>query len=297
MIAYDVQELTDQQFLCAEGPVWDSKRNLFYWTECEGDGIYCYKQQENKSALYCQGITAASLLLHENGGLVTCGRDGFSFLSIEGELDTFNSVADGIPVNNLNDIIADPQGCVFSGQQSFSEEKEYETGYLFRLDKHGHSKIMAEGLHLSNGMGFSPDCSKFYLVDTILGVVYHFDYDISSGDIRNKNILVRIDKTHGAPDGMTVDNDGFLWVAMFFGSKIIRLDPDGVVEREINLPCTQPTSLTFGGKNMNELFITSGNVEWNTRHFSTPPGYRIRGGNIYRIETDFQGRPEFPALI
>ena len=251
-MAYKVKVLSYQELLCGEGPVWDNKRELLYWTESLGDSIYSYHRKEHNTTLHYQGLTAASLALHKNGGLVVSGKSGFSLLSPDKTIRTFNNVVDGVTVNNLNDIIADPLGRIFGGQEAFAEDKEYETGYLFRLDNNGDLKIVADGLHLSNGMGFSPDNSNFYLVDTILGKLYQFDYNSTTGDISNKKVLVQFDKEHGLPDGMTVDNDGFLWVAMFFGGKIIRLDPDGSVEREIRLPCMQPTSITFGGKNFNE---------------------------------------------
>mgnify|MGYP001058582539 CR=1 FL=1 len=295
---YKVETLSSQQLLCGEGPVWDNNKELLYWTESLGNSIYCFDQRENKTYLHYQGLTAASLALHQNGGLVVSGKNGFSLLLPDKTIRTFKNVIDKIPVNNLNDIIADPLGRIFGGQEAFVEDKKYETGYLFRLNNNGELKIVADDLHLSNGMGFSPDGLTFYLVDTIPGVIYQFDYNITTGDIRNKKVLVQFDRAHGLPDGMTVDKEGFLWVAMFFGGKIIRLNPDGVIAGEIRLPCVQPTSITFGGKNFNKLFITTASLEWKTTYAPDGHNYGLpKGGSIYIIDTDFEGKKEFPANV
>jgi sugar lactone lactonase YvrE len=295
---YKVEVLSSQQLLCGEGPVWDNNKELLYWTESLGESIYSFDYRRNKTYLHHQGLTAASLVLHKNGGLVASGKNGFSLLLPDKTIRTFKNVVGKIPVNNLNDIIADPLGRIFGGQEAFVEDEKYEPGYLFRLDNNGELKIVADGLHLSNGMGFSPDGLTFYLVDTIPGIIYQFDYNIATGDIRNKKVLIQFDRAHGLPDGMTVDKEGFLWVAMFFGGKVIRLNPDGVIADEIRLPCMQPTSITFGGKNFNKLFITTAALEWKTTYAPKGHNYELlKGGSVYSIDTDFEGKEEFSANV
>jgi D-xylonolactonase len=295
---YKINVLSSQELLCGEGPVWDNAEKALYWTESLGDCIYSFDSGNKKISLHHKGLTAASLALHHNGGLVVSGKNGFSLLHPDQTIRTFKNVVDSIPVNNLNDIIADSTGRIFAGQEAFSEEKKYDPGYLFRLDINGDTSIVADNLHLANGMGFSPDGLTFYLVDTIPAIIYKFDYNAATGEIGNKKKLVQFDQEHGLPDGMTVDEDGFLWVAMFFGGKIVRLDPDGTLAGEILLPCMQPTSLTFGGKNFNKMFITSAALEWKTNYAPKNHNYDLlKGGNVYSIETDFQGKKEFPAKV
>ena len=295
---YQVEIASSQELICGEGPVWNNKSGLLYWTESVGDEIYCYNKQTGKTVLHHKGITAASLAPHKNEGLIISGKNGFSLLSPGKMLITYKNRAGDIPVCNLNDIIADPLGGIFGGQEAFSEDKKYETGYVFRLDTNGESEVVADGIHLSNGMGFSPDSASFYLVDSIPGKLYQFDYNITNGNISNQKVLVQFDRQQGLPDGLTVDSEGFLWVAMFFGGRIIRLDPDGKIEREISLPCKQPTSLSFAGKNLNELFITSAGLEWKTPFAPDAHDYSaLKGGSLYRIETDFVGREEFLARV
>jgi len=295
---YKVEIISPRQLICGEGPVWDSQKELLYWTESVGDELYCYDRRSGKTGLYHKGITAASLAPHRNGGLVVSGRNGFSVLSATKTITSYTNMAGDIPVCHLNDIIADPLGGVFGGQEAFAEDREYQPGYVFRLDVNGEASVVADDMHLSNGMGFSPDRSSFYLIDTIPGKLFRFDYNAATGSISNRQVLVRFDRQQGLPDGMTVDQEGFLWVALFFGGKILRLDPDGRVEREIAVPCKQPTSLAFGGKDLNELYITSAGLEWKTPY--APDGHdygAAKGGGLYRIKTDFVGKEEFPAAV
>jgi sugar lactone lactonase YvrE len=147
-------------------------------------------------------------------------------------------------------------------------------------------------------MGFSPSLNKFYLVDSIPRNIYEYDYDIHTGDISNKKVLITLDRDDGLPDGMTVDAEGFIWVARWFGNGLSRYDPDGKLEREIEIPAAQVSSLTFGGNDYNEIFVTSAAVQWKT---SLAPQHHNfsshRGGGIYRIIQDIPGKPEYQARV
>lgn len=300
-MVYQVEAISSGTFLCGEGPVWDEKDEALYWCDCLGRSIFTYKEDGPHSGdrLFHGDMDVASLSMRQNGGLVVVGKNGFSCVSPEGFVTHLHhKMVDGIDVCNLNDIIAGPRGEVFSGQDAFVDGKPYEPGYLFRLDKNGELAIVAEGLHLSNGMGFSPDCASFYLADSIHRKIYKFDYDMAAGNIRNQKEVIHFGRAYGLPDGLTVDSDGFIWVAMFFGGKIVRLDPDGTIEREIRLPFTQPTSVMFGGRDLNELFVTSASFHWETEYAPEDHNYNSqKGGAVYRIKTDFQGKNEFKAAI
>ena len=292
---FKIQLLSDQQLQCGEGPVWDSKNEKLYWTNSLGESIYSYTQQ-SQTSLHYNGWHAASLTLHKTGGLMTCGKEGFSLLSPQNEIHNFSNDSIGIKAYHLNDIIADSEGRVFAGQECFQEDIRYQTGHLFMLNIDGSLHIADEGFHTANGMGFSFDGKIFYVADTILRNIYQYDYNSATGAISNKKTFFHFDREDGLPDGLTIDAEGCLWVAMFLGSKIICIDPDGKIKTSIKLPFAQPTSVTFGGKDLNELFITSAALKWPTllapenHNFNFP-----RGGGLYRIHTDIQGKSEFYA--
>jgi sugar lactone lactonase YvrE len=293
-----VQLLVDQQLYCGEGPIWDPDCDCLYWTDCGGESIYAKTFVSTQISKVLSGHHAASLALHASGGLVFAGRDGFFHWKPEEGIRLVANQCDQIKVHQINDIIADPAGRIFGGQEVFRENEDYETGYLFRVDTDGSCSVVEEGLHLSNGMGFSPACDRFYLIDSILRVVYAYDYKASTGQISSRKPLIKFSMPDGLPDGMTVDSEGYIWVAQWFGGAISRYDPDGTRERTIRIPAAQVSSLTFGGEHYKDIFSTSAAFYWETplapsdHDFSTN-----RGGGIYRITQDIKGKPEFKARV
>ncbi len=103
------------------------------------------------------------------------------------------------------------------------------------------------GFHLSNGLAFSPDNTVLYFTDSAARSIYAYDYNLASGDVKNRRLLIQVPSTEGIPDGLTVDAEGFLWSAQWYGSRIVRYDPDGTVERFIGIPASQVSCMTFGG--------------------------------------------------
>lgn len=292
-----IQLLYNQSLQCSEGPVWEPQKQRLYWTESAGNQIFVGSKKEAKPNLWKEGVPAASLALHANGGVVTCGSSGLHHIKPGGETKPIEIHSGEMPVH-LNEIIADPLGRIFTGQEAFKDNCDYPLGYLYRVDTDNTVSVVDDGLHLGNGMGFSPDYATFYLTDSILRTIYAYDYDIKRGETKNKRIFIQLSQDDGLPDGLTVDKEGYLWIACYFGGKIQRYDPEGKLEREIKLPASQPTSLTFGGKEYNEIFITTAAQDW--RSPLAPPHHNYeahRGGSIYHIVQDIEGRPENCARI
>ena len=199
-IKTDIELFANQNLQCGEGPMWDSDAQRLYWTDSAGNEIF-YAHEPNQPNLFSKGIHAASLTLHETGGLMLCGKEGFYRLSEKGNLKIVCNECEGIAVTHINDIIADPIGRVFGGQEAFRDNNYYDTGFLFRIETNGRAAVVEEGLHLSNGMGFSPQADKFYLADTILYQIYAYDYRFETGSIANRKVLITLNKEDGLPDG------------------------------------------------------------------------------------------------
>lgn len=293
-----VELWVEQLLQCGEGPVWDTLKQRLYWTDSGGDKVFASAGKFQEYTVLLSGVHVASLTQHSGGGLMLCGKNGFFRWDEGEEVRMVCNHCGDMPVNNINDIIADAAGRVFGGQEAFLEGEEYDTGFLFRIDTNSEVTIVEEGLHIANGMGFSPQSDRFYLVDTILRNIYVYDYRLSSGNISNRKIFVTLDKEEGLPDGLTVDSEGYVWVARWFGNGLSRYDPDGKLERKIDLPVAQPSSLTFGGRDYNEIFITSAAAKWESA--LAPHGHdfsSLRGGSIYRLVQDIQGKPEYHANV
>ncbi len=290
--ALHIEVFAGQHLGCGEGPLWDYRNNHLYWTDSSSEKIFS-ATGPGSPVLVSDSFHAASLALHEKDGLVIGNRDGFFHLQ-QGQL---RPIATGSDLKDINDIIADPAGRIFGGQESFRDNGQYATGYLFRVDADGVT-IVDDGIHLGNGMGFGPQRDRFYFVDTIARRIYQYDYSVTTGKVNNKKIFVQLEQDDGLPDGLTVDAEGFVWVARWFGAGLSRYDPDGKLERTVPLPFTQPASLIFGGIDLDEIFVTSAAADWQTP--LAPRGHdylKPHGGSVYRIKQDIQGKREFLVNI
>lgn len=152
---------------------------------------------------------------------------------------------------------------------------------------------------MPNGLGFSPNNQTLYFTDSVARSIFAYDYDAATGTVRNRRVFVQVPSTGGLPDGLTVDAEGFVWSAEWYGSRIVRYDPNGSVERRIDTPAKQTSSLTFGGPDLSEIFITSAGESGPLPVM--PPGYDplsgYFGGALYNIRLGIQGKAEFLADI
>lgn len=293
-----IQFICNKRLVCGEGPVWVPNSKKLYWTDSESKSIYCYDSNDLDWEVHSNLFHASSLALHANGGLVIGNKTGFHYMNQNRGMQTISNECENRPITGINDIIADSMGRIYGGQECFESERNYETGFLYRIDLNGNATVIEEGLHISNGMGFSPDLTTFYLTDTIPRHIYAYDFNALNGAISNKKIFVTLDRGEGLPDGLTVDSEGYVWVARFLGNGLTRYDPEGKIERRIDLPFAQPTSLTFGGKDYNEIYITSASMYWKTDLAPKHHDYAIpRGGELICIRQEVVGKPEYPAKI
>ena len=292
-----IKPVTNFSLDCGEGPVWDCLTSCLYFSNASGRGIYKLSENGDVKEL-SSTLHASNLTLHENGGLIYVGSEGVSLLTTQLDHQVIISQEGENKLSKLNEIIADANGRVYCGEECYVEGEDYETGFLYKIDENRNVSIIDDGFHLANGMGFSPNLDVFYVVDSVLHTIYAYDYNSVTGNLRNKRQLISIPKQEGLPDGMAIDNEGFIWVALWFGSAIMRFDPEGKLERKIELPFTQPTSICFGGKEMNEIFITSGAMKWRSK--LAPIGYnydQFGGGMVYKLTQEIIGKPEYRAKI
>ena len=284
--------------LCGEGPLWDYRNNKLYWTDMTGQRFYCFDWATQKHRIVKESYEVCGFAFNASGGYVVANSSGVWLWDGAAKTQLVADQADGSKCQ-LNDCIADPAGRFLAGSYFYDPSKDYPLGKLISVDTNGKARIVDEGMHLSNGLGFSPDCDTLYFTDSIARIIYAYDYDAASGTPRNRRVFVRVPDTSGIPDGLTVDADGFVWSAEWYGSCIVRYDPDGKIERRIMTPAKQTSSLMFGGPDMTDMFITSAGE--STPMPVMPPGYDPNSGNfggaLYKLNLGIQGKKEFIANI
>jgi sugar lactone lactonase YvrE len=159
------------------------------------------------------------------------------------------------PEVRMNDGAVDPMGRFLAGSVAYDVTPG--RGRLYSREVDGSVSEILEGVTISNGIDWSDDGKTMYYVDTPTQGVDVFDYDLSTGSLSGRRRHVTIPEEHGSPDGITLDAEGCLWVALWGGGKVRRYSPSGVVLEEVEVPASQVTSCAFGGRGLDQLFITT----------------------------------------
>ncbi len=257
--------------------------------------VFSYDRKSGKvETLNNNNLNAAGMAFNASAELVFAGSGGLHLWRQPGEYRTLLTHHNA-ELLNFNDILAGPNGRLYAGTWYWGAQEYEKLGKLYLIEPDGSITIQDEGIELSNGLGLSPDDEVLYYADSTARKIYIYDVNASSGALSNRRVFVDVPTNEGMPDGLTVDAQGFVWSAQWYGSQIVRYDPDGKVERRIKIPAAQVTCMAFGGPDWNELYITTANEDWQTRY--APPGYdssRIHlGGELYRLKLDVQGKPEY----
>lgn len=290
--------IADYHDLCGECPIWDHDTATLYWTDCVGLRFYRYQPGSGKHELLKSGLEVNGFRLNRPGGFVITNSSGIWLWDGADTTKLIAAEADGAKCQ-MNDCISDPAGRLFAGSWFYDAHKKYELGKLMRVDTNGAVTVVDDGFHLSNGLGFSLDYRTLYFSDTAARRIYSYDYDVKTGNVRNRKVLVQVPSNEGLPDGLTVDSQGFLWSAQWYGSCMVRYDPDGTVERRVKTAAKQTSCMGFGGKDLTDLFITSAGKSEAMPEM--PPGYDPNsgffGGPLYRTTVGVKGRLEFKTNI
>jgi D-xylonolactonase len=290
----DVETIADFACHVGEAPLWHPAARRLYWVDILSPRILCFDPQSGQTRSYQQDRTVGGLTLQSDGSLLLFRDRGNIVTWRDGrELATVVDSIPGEENQRFNDVIADPQGGVFAGTLTTSldwNDIAKCTGRMYRIERDGSQRMLFDGLGISNGMGFSPDLRSLYFVDSYDRTLSRFDYDRETGDLRKRRILVQLGKDDGCPDGMTVDADGDVWVALVFAGCVARYSPDGKEKQRIALPTTFITSLTFGGDDYSQMFIVSGMA--NDRQKFGP-----LAGATFALKPGVRGRAEFVSRV
>jgi len=246
----------DSRCELGEGPIWDYRTGRLLFVDINGHRVHSFDPASGAhDAFDCNEYVSAIALARDHDYIVTLqhdiawfsdGRPGERPLTVESGRQT-----------RFNDAYVDSRGRLWAGTMSLVQKREQ--GALYRVDMAPVPEIarILEGVTTSNGIDWSSDDRLMYYVDTGTRRIDVFDFDAERGTIANRRALVTFTDADGKPDGLVLDEEGFVWVAMWQGSAVRRYSPDGRLVQKIDVPASCPTKPAFGGANLDELYITS----------------------------------------
>jgi sugar lactone lactonase YvrE len=243
----------------SEGPRWDGDRDELLWVDVIGSRLHRARFGSDRllhdvaTIQFDRFVGAAAPAA--GGGYVVAAGTGFLFADPSGEVWELAQPEAGRDDVRMNDGACDPQGRFWAGTMAYDESPG--AGALYRLELGGSCTTVLTGLTISNGIGWSPDGATMYLSDSGTGCIDAFDFDGASGDIGGRRTIVRITDPGVAPDGLTVDARGNIWVALWDGGAVRCYSPDGSLVSIVRVPADRPTSCAFGAKETTTLFITT----------------------------------------
>ena len=264
--------LNETRAILGEGPVWYEDR--LHWVDIEGRNLLAHDPAD-------AGETDRQTGLPERVGFAwpctgrrewICGQpDGLHWVDVEtGAIERAVALEADRPRTRLNDGKTDPQGRLWAGTMDMEEREALGTLYQFGAELTPVARH--PGVTVSNGLAWAPDGRTLYYADSPTREVLAFDFEPAGGAISNPRVAVRFREGEGFPDGMTIDSEGMLWIALWQGWRVVRCDPaSGEPIGEVRVPVAKVTSCTFGGAGLDHLYITTARIDLTGEELATQP--------------------------
>lgn len=285
---YQVKCIALQGDICGEGPVWHPEERALYWTDINRYLVHRYTPQSGATHtwMFDEPVVSVNLTSYPDRLLLVFGSCVGLWSPLEHpEVKTIFRLSEA-PRMRFNDSRVDPRGSLWVGTMrnnvgSGGEDLDvtFEDGVLYRIDPDGSGSEWKHGLGIPNTLAWSPDRTTFYFGDSTANAIIQYDYNFRNGEIGNERPFL-VAFQHGAPDGSAIDCDGFLWNTRPGASCLIRISPNGHVDRIVDLPVSRPTCCTFGGEDFKTLYVT------------TARSPDRLSGSVFALRTDVGGSRE-----
>jgi sugar lactone lactonase YvrE len=268
-----------------EGPVWRQETGLLYWVDIEGKNLNIYSPSQHWARSVRLGVPAACVVPTSGDGLLVAFENSLAMLGSDGTGMRIAKQIDIGPEVRFNDGKCDAKGRFWVGTMDLQESRPL--GCLFVVDRDFSATKVLDGITISNGLAWSPNGENMFYIDSPTRRVLVFEYSKEEGKLGNIIGNIDLSSYTGVPDGLTVDSEGMLWVAMWEGSSVLRVDPQiSKVVGRIDLPVPRVTCPTFGGDDLATLYIT-------TAHSET----KDVGGELFQVEVSTKGLPTNKFLL
>lgn len=282
------EQVVAKRTIVGEGSLWDPDEQVLYWVDILSHELYIYDPATGSNRTIPTAQAVGTVVKRASGGLVVALHNGFAFLDTDTEKIT--PIADperDIPANRFNDGKCDPAGRLWAGTMEFNGAAD--AGALYCLHTDGTVSEKLRPVAISNGIVWTADESTMYYICTRANTVRAFDYDKATGNISNERVVIT-NEGSGGFDGMSIDADDNLWVAVFGGWAVRCYDPrSGQLVRELKLPFERVTSCAFGGKDLDQLYVTSAVIGLDDEALAAQP----LAGSLVVLDPGARGVPAF----
>jgi len=285
----DAEVAVPAQCQLGEGPVWDLGRGLLWWVDILAGHVHAIDPGTGARTWFEAGDPVGAAGLTRSGGLVLALMDGFALADHDGQrltrLPGFSTDRSAI---RFNDGKPDPWGNFCAGTMAWDETGR-PPGSLYRLSPAGTVTELFGDVGLSNGLDWTDDRKLFYYADSNSGRVDLFDTDPDTGALGSRRPFVTVPAADGIPDGLTLDAEGCVWLAVWDSGEVRRFTPDGRLDTVVRLPARQVTSAAFGGPDLGTLYITTAWEGLTSADLAEQP----HAGDIFACTPGVTGRPPF----
>jgi sugar lactone lactonase YvrE len=274
-----------------ETPVWDEAAGLLHWVDIFAGAVWSLDPASGETRHFEHGTVVGSVVPRERGGLVLAAGRALVATDLDGNgAETLVEVEPDRPENRFNDCRVDPAGRFFGGTKVDDPELE-GLGALYRIGPDLTPTVAIADTGIANGIGWSPDGTALYFIDSPLQRVDAYGFDPATGDLGARRTVATIDPDHGLPDGLTVDAEGGIWVALVHTGTLRRYAPDGSLEAELRTEVRNPTCPGFGGEGLQTLYVTSAHLRSDPTYADDHP----QAGALFALDVGVPGLP-IPAF-
>lgn len=268
-----------------EGAIWDYKTGELIWVNITKKILNFYNPKMNNNKEMLTGQMIGTVVPAESGRMIVALENGFyQFDPLTGTKKFIANPEEGLSGNRFNDGKCDPAGRFWAGTMSKSGEKE--AGALYRLEASGTVTKMIDKVSTSNGIVWSQNHNKMYYIDTPTLKVTAWDYDPETGNIGNPQTAIEIPREMGYPDGMTIDAEGNVWIALWNGAAVGCWNPEtGELLRKIDVPAKNVTSVAFGDDDLGTLYITTARQKTSEEELKKFP----HAGGVFKVRPGVKG--------
>jgi sugar lactone lactonase YvrE len=281
--------VVDSHDLLGEGPWWDARTGTLLWVDIDGRRLARHDPSSGRTTVRDLDQRSSAVMGRSTGGLALAMEDGVWVADSDiGPLRRAASIESDDPRTRMNDATCDRVGRLWVG--STAHDARPGAGSLYRVDPDGCVERVLADVTISNGIDWSPDDRRMYFIDSATRRVDVLDYDLATGRPSGRRALIQLPEDAGLPDGMSVDAEGYLWVALWDGWSVRRYSPTGDLDRIVQLPVARVTSCAFGGPDLADLYVTSASTGLNAAELAGQP----LAGDLFVVQPGVRGLEATP---